>query len=31
MRAEVAELLGIKDSPTPENWLQQLIKRGLAQ
>jgi hypothetical protein len=31
MRAEAADLLGIKDSPTSENWLKQLIKRGLAQ
>ncbi len=31
MRAEAAELLGIKESAPSENWLKQLIKRGLAQ
>ena len=30
MRAEAAELLGIKDGAST-NWLKQLIKRGLAQ
>jgi serine/threonine protein kinase/tetratricopeptide (TPR) repeat protein len=31
IRAEAAELLGIKESPSLENWLKQLIDRGLAQ
>ena len=31
MRAEAAELLGVKESAPLENWLKQLIKRGLAQ
>jgi tetratricopeptide (TPR) repeat protein/tRNA A-37 threonylcarbamoyl transferase component Bud32 len=31
MRAEAAELLGIKDGAPSANWLKQLIKRGLAQ
>jgi tetratricopeptide (TPR) repeat protein len=31
MRAEAAELLSIKESAPLENWLKQLIKRGLAQ
>ncbi|MBA3485567.1 MAG: hypothetical protein H0T51_27550 [Pirellulales bacterium] len=31
MRAEAAELLGIKESAPSANWLKQLIKGGLAQ
>ena len=31
IRAEAAELLNIKESAPVENWLKQLIKRGLAQ
>ncbi len=31
IRAEAAELLSIKESAPLENWLKQLIKRGLAQ
>jgi tetratricopeptide (TPR) repeat protein len=31
MRAEAAELLGIKEGAPSANWLKQLIKRGLAQ
>ena len=31
MRAEAAELLGIKDGAPSANWLKQLIKRGLTQ
>jgi len=31
LRAEAAELLSIKESSPSENWLKQLIKRGLAQ
>jgi hypothetical protein len=31
MRAEAAELLGIKEGASSSNWLKQFIKRGLAQ
>jgi tetratricopeptide (TPR) repeat protein len=31
LRTEAAELLSIKESAPLENWLKQLIKRGLAQ
>ncbi|HUQ70758.1 MAG TPA: hypothetical protein VM165_14610, partial [Planctomycetaceae bacterium] len=31
MRAEAAELLGIKEGAPSANWLKQLFKRGLAQ
>ena len=31
MRAEAAELLGVKEDVPSANWLKKIIKRGLAQ